>query len=143
MYLIVGLLSALAAGSLAWTLIQIFRPELFFRAEEAANLNGRRPWWYMAGGIAMLIVLVLVWVQAFQLRLVSVWIVTGLMTLGGVKALGIVFFYQRFSSGVTVLVNRMAESRATYVTTVLTRGALSVALSLLALYFAGYFGPVR
>lgn len=143
MPLFVGVLAALALGSLIWTVIQIVRPAVFFRAEYEANLKRERPWWYLAGGVIWLGVLVLLWVQAIQLRLISVWIVTGLLTLGSVKALGVVFFYQRFSGAVTTVVTNMAASRKAYVTTVVMRGTLSLVLGLMACYFGGVFGPVQ
>ena len=143
MWLIVGVLALLAAGSLVWTIIQIVRPELFFRAENEANLKRKRPWWYLTGGIVWLAVLVLIWVQALQLRLTSVWVVTGLLTLGSLKAIGVVFAYDRFSGGVTAVVNTMATSRKAYAATVAGRAALSLLLGALACYLAGLFGPVR
>jgi len=48
-------------------------------------------------GIAGLIVLIVLWIQAFKLDFVSVWILTVLFSLGSIKALGMVFFYDQFS----------------------------------------------
>lgn len=142
MTFIIILLGVLAAGSLVWTIIQLVKPELFFLAEEEANLKRQRPIWYLWGGIIGLIVLVILWVQALRLQLVSVWILTTIFTLGSLKALGIVFFYEKFSSSVSKLVGTMKENKKAYWTMVATRAALFLVLCFATLYFAGYFGTI-
>jgi hypothetical protein len=139
---IVILLGLLAIGSLAWTIIQIVRPELFFKAEEEANIKRKRPVWYLLGGISGLVVLVILWIQVFRLHLLSVWILTIVFTLGSLKAFGIVFFYEKFSIGVTKMVSTVQKNKKAYWTMVLSRAVLFLALCLAALYFSGYFGPV-
>ncbi|NHB67169.1 hypothetical protein [Perlabentimonas gracilis] len=142
MEFIIITLGSLALGSLAWTVIQIVKPELFFKAEEA-NTKGKRPAWYLIGGIIGLAILITLWIQAFSLQMVSVWILTGVFTLGSLKAFGIVFFYEKFSSGVTKLVSTVQKDRKAYWTMVLSRAALCIVLCLATLYFAEYFGPVH
>jgi hypothetical protein len=142
MEFIIITLGSLAAGSLAWTIIQLVKPELFFKAEEA-NTKGERPAWYLLGGILGLLVLIILWIQAFSLQLVSVWILTGVFTLGSLKAFGIVFFYQKFSTEVTKLVSSVQEDRKAYWTMVVSRAVLFLTLCLATLYFAGYFGSIH
>jgi hypothetical protein len=142
MEFIIITLGSLAAGSLAWTIIQLVKPELFFKAEEA-NTKGKRPAWYLFGGVLGLLVLIILWIQAFSLQLVSVWILTGVFTMGSLKAFGIVFFYKKFSNGVTKLVSTVQKNRKAYWTMVASRAVLFIALCLASFYFAGYFGPVH
>jgi len=110
MEFIVITLGLLATGSLVWTIIQLVKPELFFKAEEA-NTERKRPAWYLLGGILGLVVLAALWVQAFRLQLVSVWILTAVFTLGSLKAFGIVFFYEKFSKDVSKLVITVQKNR--------------------------------
>lgn len=91
MKFIIITLGLLALGSLIWTIIQLIKPELFFKAEEA-NTKRKRPAWYLIGGILGLAILIVLWIQALSLQLMSVWILTGVFTLGSLKAIGIVFF---------------------------------------------------
>ena len=142
MEFIVITLGSLAAGSLVWTIIQLVKPELFFKAEEA-NTKGKRPVWYLIGGILGLVVLIFLWIQAFSLQLVSVWILTVVFTLGSLKAFGIVFFYEKFSTGVTKLVSTVQKDKKAYWTMVVSRAVLFLVLCLATLYFAGYFGSVH
>jgi hypothetical protein len=142
MEFIVITLGALATGSLVWTIIQLVKPELFFKAEEA-NTERKRPAWYLLGGILGLVVLAALWVQAFRLQLVSVWILTAVFTLGSLKAFGIVFFYEKFSKDVSKLVSTVQKNRKAWYTLVLSRAVLFVILGLATSYFAGYFGSVR
>ncbi|WBW95688.1 hypothetical protein [Oceanirhabdus sp. W0125-5] len=117
-------------------------PKLFFKAEEEANLKRKRPAWYLWCGIIGLIILVILWVEAFRLQLVSVWILTAIFTLGSLKAIGIVFFYEKFSGGVSKLVGNMQVNKKSYWTMVATRAVLFLVLSFATLYFAGYFGTI-
>jgi hypothetical protein len=135
-------LGSLALGSLVWTTIQLIKPELFFKAEEA-NTKGKRPVWYLIGGIIGLVVLITLWIQAFSLQLISVWILTAVFTLGSLKAFGIVFFYQKFSTEVTKLVSTVQKDKKAYWTMVVSRAFVFIILSITALYFAGYFGSVH
>ena len=139
---IVITLGALAAGSLVWTIIQLVKPELFFKAEEA-NTKRKRPAWYLLGGILGLVVLIVLWIQAFRLQLVSVWILTAVFTLGSLKAFGIVFFYEKFSKDVSKIVSTVQKNKKAWWTMVLSRAILFVILALATSYFAGYFGSVR
>lgn len=143
MLFIIFFLSIATLGSLAWTIIQIVKPEWFFAAEKEANLKRKRPVWYLIGGILGLVVLVVLWVVALRLQLTAVWILTAVLTLGSVKPLGMVFFYDKFSEQASKLVNNMKDSRKAYGVIVLSRGMLSVVLFLATLYFLGTFGPVR
>jgi hypothetical protein len=142
MEFIVITLGALAAGSLVWTIIQLVKPELFFKAEEA-NTKRKRPAWYLLGGILGLVVLIVLWIQAFRLQLVSVWILTAIFTLGSLKAFGIVFFYEKFSKDVSKIVSTVQKNKKAWWTMVLSRAVLFVILGLATSYFAGYFGSVR
>lgn len=142
MEFIIIILGLLTAGSLVWTMIHLVKPELFFKAEEA-NTKGKRPAWYLLGGIVGLVVLIALWIQAFSLQMVSVWILTGVFTLGSLKAFGIVFFYDKFSNGVTKLVSTVQKNKKAYWTMVVSRAVLFFALCLATLYFAGFFGSVH
>ncbi len=142
MEFIIITLGSLALGSLVWTTIQLIKPELFFKAEEA-NTMGKRPLWYLIGGIIGLVVLITFWIQAFILQLISVWILTAVFTLGSLKAFGIVFFYQKFSTEVTKLVSTVQKDKKAYWTMVVSRAFVFIILSITALYFAGYFGSVH
>lgn len=143
MQFVITLLIMLAVGSGAWTLIQIIRPEWFYKAEEKANINRIRPKWYLLGGITGIICIIILWVQAFQLKLTSVWILTAIMTFGAIKPLGIVFFYDKFSGEMAVLVQKMQASKSTYWAIVASRGVLSIILSVAAMYFMGKFGTLQ
>lgn len=142
MEFIVITLGLLATGTLVWTIIQLVKPELFFKAEEA-NTKRKRPAWYLLGGILGLVVLAILWIQAFRLQLVSVWILTAVFTLGSLKAFGIVFFYEKFSTGVTKIVSTVQKNKKAWWTMVASRAVLFVILGLATSYFAGYFGSVR
>lgn len=139
---IVYLLFLLSALSLVWTIIQVIKPEWFYKAEEEANLKRKRPVWYFLGGVLGLTIVVWLWVLALQFKLISVWILTIVFTLGSLKAVGMVFFYDKFSGGVTKAVDKMKESQKTYRMVIVSRGVLSVLLGLSASYFAGWFGVV-
>jgi hypothetical protein len=143
MLFIAGFLSVMTFGSFLWTVIQIVKPEWFYRAENEANLKRKRPWWYLLLGVAGLLILIALWIQAFKLELVSVWILCLVFSLGSIKALGMVFFYDKFSGGVTKLVGKMQSSKRTYATIVISRGALTICLLLASLYFGGIFGAVK
>lgn len=130
-------------GSVGWTVVQAVKPEWFFAAENEANLKRKRPVWYLVGGILGILLLIMIWVQALQLRLTSVWILTAVLTLGSVKPLGMVFFYEKFSEQASKLVNGMKDSKKAYRTIVVSRGVLSVVLLVTTLYFLGVFGQVR
>lgn len=136
------LLASLAIGSILWSIIQIIKPELFFQAEQAANVNRVRPTWYLVGGVIGLICLVLLWIVALSQQKTSVWILTGLFTVGSLKPLGIVFFYDKFSSQVSGLVSKMETSKVTNTTIILSRIVLSIILTVATLYFMGVFGAV-
>ncbi len=138
---IIILLSLMAAGSLGWTIVHLVKPEYFFKAEEA-NTKRKRPAWYLLGGIIGLVVLIVLWVQAFSLQMVSVWILAGVFTLGSLKAFGIVFFYDKFSIGVTKLVTTVQKNKKAYWAMVVSRAVLFLVLCIAFLYFAGYFGHV-
>jgi type VI protein secretion system component VasF len=135
MQFIVFFLSVATLGSFVWTVIQIIKPDWFYRAEEEANLKRQRPWWYLLGGVLGLCVIGYIWIQAFELRLVSVWILTAVFTLGSVKPLGMVFFYERFSEEASKLVIKMQDSKKMYWTIVLSRGILTGVLLVTTLYF--------
>lgn len=143
MVFVIGMLSLLALGSAAWTVIQIVKPEAFFKAEEAANLKRVRPKWYLAGGVVGIICIAVLWTQAARLGLRSVWILTAVMTLGALKPLGMVFFYEKFSGGASQVVDAVRGSKSAYLAMTASRGVLSLALAAAALYSAGVFGPVR
>lgn len=143
MLFIVIFLSLITLGSFIWTVIQIIKPEWFYRAEQEANLKRKRPWWYLMLGIAGLVMLFILWYQAFQLKLISVWILTAIFTLGSVKGLGMVFFYNKFSGGVTTLISKMQASKRTYAIIVISRGLLSLISFMATLYFAGMLGSIR
>jgi hypothetical protein len=143
MLFIISFLSVISLGSFIWTVIQIVKPEWFYKAEDEANLKRKRPWWYLMFGVMGLFVLIILWIQALRLQLVSVWIVTVLFSLGSVKAFGMVFFYEKFSGGVTKVVDKMQTSKSTYTTIVISRGILTILTLLGALYFAGVFGVVK
>ncbi len=138
MKFIIITLGLLAAGSLVWTIIQLIKPELFFKAEEA-NTKGKRPAWYLIGGILGLAILIVLWIQALSLQLVSVWILTGVFTLGSLKAIGIIFFYEKFSSKAAELVDIVQKDRKAYWKMVISRAVLSLVLCFATLYFAGYY----
>lgn len=135
MEFIVGFLSIATLGSLIWTVIQIIRPDWFYKAEEQANLKRQRPWWYLLGGLIGLCTIGYIWLLAFELHLVSVWILTAVLTLGSVKPLGMVFFYQRFSGEASKLVTKMQDSKKVYWAIVLSRGILTGVLLMTTLYF--------
>lgn len=143
MAFIVFFLSALALGSFVWTVIQVIKPDLFFKAEQEANLNRKRPRWYLFAGLTGIFLLMVLWWISLSERRISLWFLTGFFTIGALKPLGIVFFYDRFSQSVTKLVTSMKKSKAAYQKIVISRAILTVVLSASALYFAGMFGPVR
>lgn len=143
MLFIIFFLSLITLGSLIWTVIQIVKPEWFYKAEYEANLKRKRPWWYLMFGVVGLMMLIILWMQALKLQLISVWIFTIVCTIGSAKGLGMVFFYQRFSGGVTKLIGKMQASKKTYVTIVVSRGILTLSSLLAVLYFAGVFGKIR
>jgi hypothetical protein len=142
MIFIIGLLSVIAIGSFAWTIIQIAKPEWFYKAEYEANIKKERPWWYFILAVIGLVWIVVIWINAIQLKLISVWIFTAILTLGSVKGIGIVFFYDKFSSGVTTFIGNIKEDKKAYRKLVLGRAVLTVAAALGALYFAGVFGKI-
>lgn len=76
-----------------------------------------------------------IWFLAFKLHLASVWILTAVLTLGAVKPLGMVFFYQRFSGEASKLVTKMQDSKKVYWAIVLSRGILTGVLLMSTLYF--------
>lgn len=135
MWFIVTFLTIATVGSMLWTLIQIIKPDWFFKSENEANLKRKRPWWYLLGGIIGLLSIGFIWVQAFQLKLMPVWIFTVVLTLGGLKPLGMVFFYDRFSGEVSNLVTKMQASKKLYWTMIAARALLSVVLLMTTLYF--------
>jgi len=143
MIFIIILLSLLLLGSFIWTIIQIFKPELFFKAENKANLDRKRPKWYLFGGIIGIIVLVVLWLIAINLDKTSVWILIGIFTAGSIKPIGIVFFYKKFSNSVTSIVNQMQKSKKTNNLIILSRAVLTIILLISLLYFSGVFGIVR
>lgn len=143
MWIILVFLILATVGSLIWTVVQVIKPEWFFAAENEANLKRKRPVWYLVGGILGILLLIVVWIQALQLQLTSVWILTGVLTLGSVKPLGMVFFYDKFSEQASKLVNKMSDSQKAYGAIVASRGVLSVVLLAATLYFLGVFGQVR
>ena len=142
MQYITTLLIILAIGSGIWTLIQIIKPSWFYKAEEEANIKRVRPKWYLLGGIIGIICIIVLWIQALQLKLTSVWILTAIMTLGAIKPLGIVFFYDKFSSEMAALVQKMQASKSTYWAIVASRGVLSIILFVATMYFMGKFGTL-
>ena len=142
MWFVRGLLLVLALGIFGWTVIQAWKPAWFYAAEESANLKRTRPRWYLVAGILGLVSNVLVWYQAITLKLTSVWILAVVISLGSIKSLGMVFFYDQFSEKVSGLVGRMNESKTLYRRVVISRGLLSVLLLLATAYFWGYFGEL-
>jgi hypothetical protein len=142
MLFIIGFLSLIAFGSLIWTIIQIVKPEWFYKAEQEANIKKVRPWWYLVLAVVGLVCVIIIWVNAIQLKLISVWIFTVILTLGSVKGIGIVFFYDKFSSGVTTYIGNIKENKKAYMQLVIGRGVLTVVAALSALYFAGVFGKI-
>lgn len=142
MWFIIFFLILATVGSLVWTVVQVVKPEWFFAAENEANLKRKRPVWYLIGGILGILLLMAIWVQALQLQLTSVWILTAVLTLGSVKPLGMVFFYEKFSEQASKLVNSMKDSKKAYRTIVVSRGVLTVVLLAATLYFLGVFGQV-
>lgn len=143
MWIILMFLILATVGSVIWTVVQVIKPEWFFAAENEANLKRKRPVWYLVGGILGILLLIVVWIQALQLQLTSVWILTGVLTLGSVKPLGMVFFYEKFSEQASKLVNKMNDSKKAYGAIVASRAVLSVVLLATTLYFLGVFGQVR
>lgn len=135
MWFVILLLSVLSVGSIAWTLIQIVKPELFFAAENEANLKRVRPKWYLAGGVIGIIAIVFLWFNAFQLKLKPVWIFTAIFSLGAVKPIGMVFFYDAFSEKASKVVNTMSTSKKVYWMTVVMRAILSGIMVLTTIYF--------
>ncbi|MFP4557822.1 MAG: hypothetical protein ACLFNU_13215 [Bacteroidales bacterium] len=142
MKFIIITLGLLALGSLIWTIIQLIKPELFFKAEEA-NTKRKRPAWYLIGGILGLAILIVLWIQALSLQLMSVWILTGVFTLGSLKAIGIVFFYEKFSSKAAELVDIVQKNRKAYWKMVISRAVLSLVLCFATLYFAVYYSSIH
>jgi len=142
MWFIVTFLVFVTLGSASWTIIQLVKPEWFFAAEKEANLKKERPVWYLWGGILGIISIVMIWVYAIRLQLTSVWILTAILTLGSIKPLGMVFFYEKFSEKASKIVTQMNESKKTYYTVVIVRGLLSIVLLFVTLYFGGIFGEV-
>lgn len=135
MWFVILLLSVLSVGSIAWTLIQIVKPELFFAAENEANLKRIRPKWYLAGGVIGIIAILFLWFNAFQLKLKPVWIFTAIFSLGAVKPIGMVFFYDAFSEKASKVVNKMSTSKKVYWMTVVMRAILSGIMVLTMIYF--------
>lgn len=135
MWFVILLLSVLSVGSIAWTLIQIVKPELFFAAENEANLKRVRPKWYLAGGVIGIIAILFSWFNAFQLKLKPVWIFTAIFSLGAVKPIGMVFFYDAFSEKASKVVNKMSTSKKVYWMTVVMRAILSGIMVLTTIYF--------
>lgn len=135
MWFVILLLSVLSVGSIAWTLIQIVKPELFFAAENEANLKRVRPKWYLAGGVIGIIAILFLWFNAFQLKLKPVWIFTAIFSLGAVKPIGMVFFYDAFSEKASKVVNKMSTSKKVYWMTVVMRAILSGIMVLTTIYF--------
>ncbi len=142
MVFIIAFLSFITMGSMIWTIIQILKPEWFFKAENEANLKRQRPKWYLIAGIAGLVSIIIIWGQAFQLGLTSVWILTGILTFTSLKPLGMVFFYEKFSGEVSELVVKMNQSKKAYWTVVSLRGVLSLVLLFTTLYFIGVFKEI-
>lgn len=136
MWFIILFLMALSLGSIVWTIIQIIKPELFFAAENEANLKRVRPKWYLYGGILGIVSILFVWFNAFQLQLKPVWIFTAVLTLGSIKPIGMVFFYEKFSEKASTVVNKMNESKKIYWLTILMRAILSTVLVATTIYFA-------
>lgn len=135
MWFVILLLSVLSVGSIAWTLIQIVKPELFFAAENEANLKRVRPKWYLAGGVIGIIAILFLWFNAFQLKVKPVWIFTAIFSLGAVKPIGMVFFYDAFSEKASKVVNKMSTSKKVYWMTVVMRAILSGIMVLTTIYF--------
>lgn len=142
MLFIIGLLSVIAIGSLVWTIIQIAKPEWFYKAEYEANIKKVRPWWYFILAVIGLVCIVIVWINAIQLKLISVWIFTVILILGSVKGIGIVFFYDKFSSGVATFIGNIKENKKAYRKLVMGRAILTIIACLAAFYFAGAFGKL-
>lgn len=96
----------------------------------------------MIGGILGIISIIIIWFYAIRLQFTSVCILTAILTLGSVKPLGMVFFYEKFSDKASKLVTQMNESKKTYYTIVIVRGILSIVLLFITLYFLGIFGEL-
>jgi len=142
MIFIIGLLCLIAIGSFAWTIIQVIKPEWFYKAEYEANIKKVRPWWYFILAVIGLIWIIVIWINAIQLKLISVWVFTVILTLGSAKGIGIVFFYDKFSSGVTTFIGNIKENKKAYRKIVIGRAILTIISVLSALYFAGVFGKI-
>ncbi len=142
MLFIILLLAFISIGSFIWSVIQIIKPEWFYLAENEANIKRKRPWWYLASGILGLIVLLVLWMQAFALKLNAVWIFTAVFTLGSLKPLGMVFFYEKFSEKASIAVTQMQKSKKTYNAVVVSRLLLSLIAFIAILYFTGVFGEI-
>lgn len=138
MWFIISLLSFLTLGSFVWTVIQIIKPELFFAAENEANLMRVRPKWYLYGGVAGIIAILLVWYYAFQLQIKQVWILSVLLTIGSLKPIGMVFFYDKFSEKASFVVNKMKSSPKIYWIGVTMRAILCIILSIATFYFYNF-----
>jgi len=143
MWFIITFLVFITLGSAGWTIVQIAKPEWFFAAEKEANLKKERPAWYFWGGILGIISIIIIWFYAIRLQLTSVWIFTAILTLGSIKPLGMVFFYEKFSDKASKIVTQMNDSKKTYYTVVIARGILSIVLLFVTLYFLGIFGELR
>ena len=135
MLFIILLLAFISIGSFIWSVIQIIKPEWFYLAENEANIKRKRPWWYLASGILGLVVLLVLWMQAFALKLNAVWIFTAVFTLGSLKPLGMVFFYEKFSEKASSIVHKMQDSKKTYTTVVALRLIISIVSLATMLYF--------
>jgi len=143
MLFIIVFLALITLGSFGWTIVQIAKPEWFFAVENEANLKKERPGWYFGGGVLGIISIIIIWFYAIRLQLTSVWIFTAILTLGSIKPLGMVFFYEKFSDKASKIVTQMNDSKKTYYTVVILRGVLSLVLLFVTLYFGGFFGEVR
>ena len=139
MLFIIVLLAIISIGSFTWSVIQIINPEWFYLAENEANIKRKRPWWYLASGILGIVVLSVLWMQAFVLKLNSVWILTAVFTLGSLKPIGMVFFYEIFSRKATSLIYQMRDSKKTYNTVVTLRLLLSFVALATMFFFINLF----
>ena len=139
MLFIIVLLAIISIGSFTWSVIQIINPEWFYLAENEANIKRKRPWWYLASGILGIVVLSVLWMQAFVLKLNSVWILTAVFTLGSLKPIGMVFFYEIFSRKATSLIYQMRDSKKTYNTVVALRLLLSFVALATMFFFINLF----
>lgn len=135
MWFIISLLAVLSVGSVTWTIIQVIKPELFFAAESEANLKGIRPKWYFYGGVIGILSIALVWFYAFQLQITPVWILAVVLTIGSLKPIGMVFFYDQFSKKASAVVHKMQSSKMTYWLGVVLRAILSIILVITTIYF--------